>query len=146
MEGRSLNNWNDFLNLSEIDQCKFLLNVAKLAWKDRDEYPEIKLKVSDYLSVASEILKGEVIKLPQLMVFLEDPDMEDSFAEYFDIISENEKVAAALDLASYACGYICRIVAQNQGIKSLPEPVIESIPEIYDYYQERAAYLHIIDT
>jgi hypothetical protein len=138
-----LSDWNEFLNLGEVDQCKFLLNAAELAWKDRNEFPEIKRKINVYLSIVSEILDGDVNKLMQLMVFLEDPDMKESFAVYFDIVSENEKAAAALDLASYACGFTCRSVAKGQGIKSLPEPVIESILEIYDYYKERAEYLHI---
>ncbi len=49
----------------------------------------------------------------------------------------------ALDLAAYACGFVSRMMARVSGHGPLPDTVLESLPEIYEYYRDRAEFLGV---
>ena len=74
------------------------------AWNKVHEPEDIVSQVRDYLTLGYEVLGGRIEKLPQLIRFIEDPDMQHDFGAFFERIQHNETASAALDLASYACG------------------------------------------
>jgi hypothetical protein len=111
------------------------------AWDTQHDLEEIGGEVRGYLKLGYDVLDGQHEKLPQLICFLEDPEMKRDFGAFFERIKHNEKAAAALDLASYACGFVSRLAAQASGYGPLPDPVLESLPDVYEYYQERASFL-----
>lgn len=137
-EGSSLTNWKGFSQLEEVVQCRFLLDVASAAWKKQNGFDVIKSKVQAYIELGYEVLEGESSDLPQLIKFLDDPEMIDDFGSYFEILSSDENAAAALDLASYACGFVSRVVAEKTNYGPLPDPVLEALPDVSDYFKERA--------
>lgn len=113
------------------------------AWNKVHEPEDIVIQVRDYLTLGYEVLDGRLEKLPQLIRFIEDADMEHDFGAFFERIQHNETASAALDLASYACGFVLRTAANASGYGPLPDPVLESLPEIYEYYQGRASLLGV---
>lgn len=141
--GRLLTDWSNFLQEDESDQARFLLDTAMSAWNKVHEPEDIVRQVRDYLTLGYEVLDGRFDKLPQLIRFIEDPDMEHDFGAFFERIQHNETASAALDLASYACGFVSRTAANASGYSPLPDPVLESLPEIYEYYQGRASLLGV---
>ena len=139
-----MTDWNRFSDLNELEQAHFLIQTAKAAWGlDLKINAEIILSVQQHLETAEKIQNGDFDRISDLMPFLEDPDMEKDFSAYYEIVHHNDRAAAALDLASYACGFVLRIAGRKKGLMSMPDPVIESLPEIYEYYQERARFLGI---
>lgn len=134
--------WDEFAELSEIQQARFLVGEAVRIWGQLNPSDEvlasIKERVTTYLALAEEVLSGRKHRTPELLVFLEDPRMQNDFGSYHERIKESEKAAAALDVASYACGFVCRISAAEAGIDTLPDPVLESTPDVFDYYRQRA--------
>lgn len=133
-----MNSWNNFLILGEEEQARFLLDISFSAWNLVENLHEIKSKVTDYLELGYEILDGDTSKWSVLVKFLDDPDMKEDFPAYCELTKDDRIASAALDLASYACGFVCRITAARVGTKSLPDPVIESLPEVYEYFRDRA--------
>ena len=113
------------------------------AWDAQHDLEEIGSEVRAYLKLGYDVLDGQHEKLPQLICFIEDPEMKHDFGAVFERIKHDEKASAALDLASYACGFVSRLVATASGCGPLPDPVLESQPDIYEYYQERASFLGI---
>ena len=138
-----LTEWSTFPEESEPNQARFLLDTAMTAWDTQHDLEEIGVEVRDYLKLGDEVLDGRHEKLPQLICFLEDPEMKHDFGAFFERIKHNEKASAALDLATYACGFVSRLAAQTSGYGPLPDPVLESEPDVYEYYQERASFLEI---
>lgn len=137
------NNWDNFLNLSEEDQARFLLDVASIAWEKQKGLGGIKAKIESNIKLGHEVLAGNFTKLSLLIRFLDDPDMKDDFGSFFEQLKDNQSAAAALDLASYACGFVCRVMAPQAKITVLPDPVLEALPDIYEYYRDRAQFLGI---
>ena len=113
------------------------------AWDEQHDFGEIKSEVRAYLELGHDVLDGQHEKLPQLICFIEDPEMKHDFGAVFERIKHDERASAALDLASYACGFVLRLAATASGYGPLPDPVLESRPDIYEYYQERASFLGI---
>jgi len=113
------------------------------AWNKVHAPEDIVRQVRDYLTLGYEVLDGRFEKLPQLICFIEDPDMEHDFGAFFERIQHNETASAALDLAIYACGFVSRTAANASGYSPLPDPVLESLPEIYEYYRDRASLLGV---
>ena len=64
-------------------------------------------------------------------------------AVFMKKIKDDELAVASLDLASYACGFVCRLVAKRVNHRPLPDPVLEAVPEIYEYYRDRAKLLSL---
>lgn len=135
--------WEIFLDLDEDGQAKFLLHIAEKALSFIVSDMEIYRIILHYLKLARSIVDGDYGKINQLMVFLEDENMKNDFSSFWEILKESEKDSAALDIISYACGFICRCAAKKAGIRTLPDPVIESVPDIYEYYRDRAKLLEI---
>lgn len=69
--------------------------------------------------------------------------MASDFASIYEQIRGAEKAEVALDIASYACGFVCNISATKAGINQLPGPVLESIPEVYVYFCAKAKQLNL---
>lgn len=143
MGDRLLTDWITFPEENELHQARFLLDTAMTAWNAQHDLEEISNEVRGYLELGYAVLDGRHEKLPQLICFLEDPEMKHDFGAFFEHIKDNEKASAALDLASYACGFVSRLVATASGYGPLPTPVLESLPDIYEYYQERSRFLGI---
>ena len=141
--GRSLSEWTDFLQKSEASQARFLLDMATAAWEAQREPTDIGREVCAYLKLGYEVLEGNHEKLPHLIRFLEDPDMKHDFGAFYERLQHEETASAALDLASYACGFVSRMSAAKSEYGPLPDPVLEAMPEIYEYYQERAGFLGV---
>jgi hypothetical protein len=136
-----LSSWGGFLNLSEKEQARFLLDVASAAWDQQDKFNEIKIKVESNLKLGYRILDGDIDNIHLLIRFLDDPNMMEDFASFFEQIKHDKNAAAALDLASYACGFVCRLSAQKAGVNVLPDPVLEALPDVYEYFRDRAELL-----
>ena len=136
-----MTDWSTFLEEAESAQARFLLDTAMTAWDAQHDLKGIGSEVRTYLELGYDILDGQHEKLPQLICFIEDPEMKRDFGAFFERIKHDEKASAALDLASYACGFVSRLVATASGYGPLPDPVLESLPEIYEYYQGRASLL-----
>ncbi|PTT86032.1 hypothetical protein DBR42_13990 [Pelomonas sp. HMWF004] len=143
VEGKLSISWNEFPQLDERGQAEFLLRVAKLAVGAFVGFPLIECKVQEYLALASELYEGRVELTPALMVFIEDPEMRRDFGAYFEVVKDDEAACAALDLASYACAFLLRIVCGQRSGRGLPDSVLEALPEIHAYYRDRAAFLGI---
>lgn len=133
-----MNNWKNFLELTEDDQARFLLKIASYAWKNQEGFDEIKSKVESSIKLGYEILDGDSNNIEMLIRFLDDPNMEEDFGAFFEKIKDSEAASVALDLASYACGFVCRLSAEKANIISLPDPVLEALPDIYEYFHDRA--------
>ncbi len=133
--------WSEFSDQPEPAQARMLLDVASAAWTLQTAFGDVKAEVQQNLALGYEVLSGRHEKLPQLINFLDDPEMAHDFSALYERVKNDEAVSAALDLASYACGFVARIVAEQCKYGPLPDPVLESLPEIYGYYQERAEYL-----
>ncbi|PID63618.1 MAG: hypothetical protein CSB44_01255 [Gammaproteobacteria bacterium] len=88
--------------------------------------------------LAEDVQSGNHQQLPELLRFLDDPAMEKDFNNHYEQVKDDEKASAALDIASYACGFVCRVFAAEAGVDKLPVPVLESVPGIADYYRQRA--------
>ncbi|PIE06947.1 MAG: hypothetical protein CSA74_09890 [Rhodobacterales bacterium] len=112
------------------------------AWARRPE-DDMAGKVRDYLALGHVVLDGNHSKLPELMRFLEDPEMTDDFAAFHERVQNDATACAALDLAAYACGFVSRMMARVSGHGPLPDTVLESLPEIYEYYRDRAEFLGV---
>lgn len=138
-----MTDWSNFPDGNERNQARFLLRTATSAWDTQHDLEEMGNAVRDYLRLGYEVLDGQCQKLPQLIRFIEDPQMKSDFSAYFEIVKEDKKAAAALDLASYACAFVSRLVAAVSGYGPLPDPVLEALPEIYEYYKERAIFLGV---
>ncbi len=136
-----MSSWDGFVDLDEKQQARYLLDEATLAWQSLVGFKEIKSKVQNYLNLGYRICQGEFDQLESLIQFLEDPKMKDDFGSFYEQIKHDDKAAACLDLASYACAFVCRIAAQKVGLTPLPDPVLEAVPEIYEYYQSRSEFL-----
>ncbi len=134
--------WDELAELTETQQARFLVGEASNIWRKLslpDDVPDtIRERVTAYLGLAAQILSGQYHLTPELLGFLEDPRMRNDFGSYCERARENDKAAAALDVASYACGFVCRISAAEAGIDTLPDPVLESTPDVFDYYRQRA--------
>ena len=137
IEDRILDNWHNFPELNEEDQARFLLNMASSAWKKQEGFDEIKWKVEFYIQLGHDILNGDFNKIKILIYFLDDPYMKEDFGYFFEQLKYSEKASAALDLASYACGFVCRLSAEKANIHSLPDPVLEALPDIYEYFYDK---------
>lgn len=135
--------WENFMGMEEKDQANFLLSLAKKALVFIKTDSEIHSKILSYINIATSIMDGKFEKIHELVIFLNDTSMNNDFNSFYEILKKNEKDAAALDIASYACGFVCRYAAKNEKITNLPDPVIESVPEIYEYYQRKAEFLKI---
>ncbi len=134
--------WDRFEQMTEKDQMAFLVNEALRIWSKlyapEDLPTVIKAEVNTYLHLAGNILSGNCSKLPELLRFLNDPAQEKDFNNFYEQVESNKKACAALDIASYTCGFICRVFAAEAGIDILPDPVLESVPEKIDYYRQQA--------
>ena len=138
-----MSKWDDFPRLPEPVQARILLEVASAAWKQQSAFGDIKAEVQEYLKLGYELLEGRCEKLPQLIKFLDDPEMAHDFGAFYERLKDNKSAAAALDIASYACGFVSRMVAKKCQYGPLPDPVLEALPDIYEYYQEQAALLGV---
>ena len=135
--------WNEFPQLDERAQAAFLLRVAKSSVNAFGGFLQIKCKVQEYLNLASKLCEGCVEFAPELMSFIDDPEMRCDFGAYFEVVKDDEYACAALDLASYACAFLLRIVFAEKNGKGLPDSVLEALPEIHAYYRDRATILGI---
>ncbi len=138
-----MSDWTKFPSLDEPSQGKFLLDVAYDAWSKQHGFDEIKQKVLKYLKLGYQVCSGRYENFPELLKFLDDPDMKNDFGAFFEQVQHDEMASAALDLASYACGFVARISAKEAGCRSLPEPVLESMPDIYEYYRDKTDLLRL---
>lgn len=138
-----LSNWQGFKSLNEREQAQLLLDVASSALERQQGFEDIRAEVQSYLALGYQILGGDLELLPQLIRFMEDPEMKGDFGAFYERVKHDERASAALDLASYACGFVCRITAAKSGYRPLPDPVLESVPEIYEYYEARAHFLNV---
>ena len=138
-----LTDWNTFPKEDETDQARFLLDTAMSAWDTQHVPEDIGNEVRTYLALGYEVLDGRHEKLPQLIQFIEDPDMKRDFGAFVERLKHNETASAALDLASYACGFVSRVAATASGYGPLPDPVLESLPTIYEYFQKKALFLGV---
>lgn len=135
--------WVEFNLKNEDEQARTLLKIAYNAWTNQNDYPKIKTKIIQYINVGYQFLEGDIAKLPFLLRFLDDPEMEADFSVFYEYFSDNDKASAALDLASYACGFVSRMVAMRENYSPLPDPVLESVPDIYEYFKEKAEFLNL---
>lgn len=133
--------WNSFDRLEEGAQALFLLDIAERALPSLGHHPVEQEKIAAYVATARAVLDGNTDLHGALMRFLDDPFMEEDFSIYFLELEGDEAACAALDLTSYACGFVARITAPAAGATGLPDPVRESVPGAAVYYRERAAYL-----
>lgn len=131
------------MSLGELDQARFLLGVACDAWEKQQGSEGVWTQVKSYLELGYKVLEGDLEQLPQLIIFLDDPEMKADFGAFYEQLKHDECASACLDLASYACGFVCRIAAEKSGYGPLPDPVREALPEIYEYYESRAALLNV---
>ena len=140
-----MTSWELFPHLTEDEQARILLDKAEESWKLQADFQVQKETVEKYLGIARKVLEGELEKLSELICFLDDPEMAEDFTTIYEQVRGSEKTEAALDLASYACGFICNISAERAGRNQLPDPVLESVPEIYEYFRARAELLKLGD-
>lgn len=133
--------WNNFEQGDAPDQARFLLDCATRALPALEGHDDIAAKVAAYLDAARDLLDGATERHAEVTRFLDDPEMAEDFTVYYAKIEEDERACAAMDIATYACGYVARITAPAAGVTRLPDPVLESLPEVSDYYAERAAFL-----
>ena len=133
--------WNTFDTLEEGAQALFLLDIAERALPSLDGHPGEQARITAYVATARAVLDGSTELHSELMRFLDDPFMEEDFSIYFLELEGDEAACAALDLTSYACGFVARITAPAAGATGLPDPVRESVPGAAVYYRERAAFL-----
>lgn len=135
--------WKDFETLDEPAQAVFLLDVAQRAVPALGAFPHEKAQIEAYLRAGQAVLGGDVAQHPHLCRFLADPEMTDDFNVYFNTMQGDDRALAALDLAAYACGFTARMTAPMAGDPVLSDPVLEAQPDIYDYFEGRAAVLDL---
>ena len=133
--------WSAFEGATETEQAAFLLDLATRAVPALADHPDVQGKVAAYVHAGHAVLNGDMDKHADLVRFLNDPDTDDDFNVYFAQIHEDERACAALDLATYACGFTARITAAAAGVGALPDPVLEALPEVSSYFQDRAVFL-----
>lgn len=130
-----------FLNLTEDQQAERLLAAAHDALVFFEPYRSIFDRIAFYLECARGVTRGDFSKTETLLIFMQDPAMKDSFAAFFEQIKADESAVAALEIVSFACGFVCRVFASRSGIVILPDPVLESLPDLFLHYEDRAKSL-----
>lgn len=135
--------WTGFETWEETAQARFLLDVAQRALPALGDFPQEQARIAQYLTAGVAVLGGDIAQHPHLCRFLADPEMTDDFNVYFNTMQGHERAMAALDLATYACGFTARIMAPAAGDPTLSDPVLEAQPDIYDYFEGRAALLDV---
>ncbi len=142
-EGANLStlDWTHFEGLEEGAQALFLLDIAARALPAFEAHGDVQSKVACYIDAGRMVMAGDMTRHAELVRFLNDPDTDDDFNTYFAQVHEDARACAALDLATYACGFTARISAPAAGVTALPDPVLESTDDIWDYYRDRAALL-----
>jgi len=138
--------WSQFRNLTERYQARFLLDVAAVATVQYGRPASVREQVREYIGLGYALLAGDAEPLDDLLIFMQDPDLRRSFAALGEELGDDEQVKAWMDIASYACAFVCRLAAERSGYGAVPEPVVEAIPGIYEYYMERATSLGILET
>lgn len=138
-----MRDWTEFKTLDEVNQAAFLLDIAEASLPSLADHPEKQVSITDYVATARAVLGGALERHAHLMRFLDDPFMEADFNTYFHDLEGDERACAALDLASYACGFVARVTAPAAGATGLPDPVRESLPDVAEYFRERAALLGV---
>jgi hypothetical protein len=141
-----LTKWNQFCNLAEWDQARFLLDVATAATVQFGRPASVRDQVRNYIGLGYKLLAGDAEPLEDLLVFMQDPELRRSFSALYEELGDDKQAIAWMDIASYACAFICRLAAERSGYGAVPAPVVEAIPDIYEYYMEKAASLGITET
>lgn len=136
-----MSNWNNFPDMDETAQARFLLDVAHTALPKLAHRPEHQAKIADYLATADAALQGDVSRFAHLRRFLSDPQMTDDSDVYLYEFEGDAPAIAVLELAAYACGFVARIMAPAAGNPTLPDSIIDADPSIADYFEKQAATL-----
>ena len=136
-----MTDWDNFKTQDEPDQAAFLVRTAREALPALCAFPDVHSKTAASLSVAGDVLTGDYSAFADVVRFLDDPDMQDDYNVYAGVVDGDAAAQAALDLASYACGFTARISAPAAGVSHLPDPVLEAMPYVADYFRIQAAVL-----
>ncbi|MBA4767557.1 MAG: hypothetical protein H2049_07960 [Porphyrobacter sp.] len=142
-----LTDWSQFLDLKREDQANFLLDLAKKSLPFLINDDNIKSNICRYVDLAESVISGDIDKFDELLVFLNDEKTGNDFSDYFNILIvadyDSTKELAVVDICSYACGFVCLYTAEKLGIKGLPDPVLQSTADEYEYYKEKSELLRI---
>lgn len=122
---------NDFLNVDESCQADFLIRLARVSWEKIDDEFDVRDAVFKYLDVAEEVLDGRIELIPDLLRFMGYKSDGDDFFDLGERVERSESHLAAVNLSSYACGFACRVAALKAGYRSLPDSVLEAVPELF---------------
>lgn len=101
------------------------------------------MDVAENLKHSCEMLRGHWTLLDKVVRFMDDPDMVRDFNTYYEVVQHDRFANAALDLASFAIGFCCRVAAERLGREGMPDPVVESLTDAYPYYEQQALVLHL---
>ena len=129
--------------MGAFNQAMFLLNLAEQASPHIVGFENVKTSVEANIELGKQVIDGKIDGLPKLLKFIEDPHMAEDFGSFYELVKGDEKASAALHIASYSCAFAARVVAEREGFKPLPDPVLEALPEVSDFFFEQAKLLKI---
>ncbi|WP_188479675.1 hypothetical protein [Primorskyibacter flagellatus] len=130
------------MTLDEDAQARFLIAEARRATAlDLDCDADIPVLLDATLDLTERVLAGDTALLPDLIRFLDDPEMERDFMAIFNRTGTGTRASAANDLVAYAAGFTARMMAERTGFGSVPDPVNEARAWIWDYYRDQSAFL-----
>lgn len=127
-----------FTDLAAAKQTPLLLADAREALALVPAIPPaMRAKVGRALDLAARTAAGDTAQLSDLIRTVNDPEDEDDFPTWAGLAGHDSDVAAALDIAAYACGFIARVTAERIGHDPLPDPVSEALPAYRSYFEDQ---------
>ncbi|WP_299153691.1 hypothetical protein [uncultured Tateyamaria sp.] len=130
-----------FATLDETEQAELLVRLSRSAAMSVTGHDDIQETLLLNTALSERLLKGDYDVKSELMKFIEDPDMKSDFGSIYEVINGDEKASAALHIVSYGCAFNLRLAAKKMGLHILPDPVLEALPDIADFYFDQAEIL-----
>lgn len=138
-----LTDTDQFYRMNEEEQADYLNNLGCAAASAFLGNAEIKAALLHNANLSKKLQNGDASVQPELLRFIEDPEMKSDFAAFYDVVSDDERASAAVHIVSYACAFSLRLAASKLHLDQQPDPVLEAVPDIFGFYAEQAGILGI---
>jgi len=132
-----------FAQLDETRQASFLVQLCKVAASHVRGHDGIKNALLHNAELSQQLLEGDYSVQDELLKFIEDPNMSDDFGGFYEKVKDDAQASAAVHIVSYGCAFVLRLAAKRKGVNGLPDPVLEALPDIADFYFDQAQLLGI---
>lgn len=132
-----------FVQLDETWQASFLVQLCKVAASHVEGYDEIKNALLHNAELSQKLFEGDRDVKDELLKFIEDPDMTIDFSSFYEKVKDDAKASAAVHIVSYGCAFVLRLAVGKEALDGLPDPVLEALPDIADFYFDQAKLLGI---